>query len=209
MLGQNGHLPESLDLQEMEPTPMELNDYSTEILNDSDRELYQAKVKRILPYLALNEVFIGENLSARVSHLQLQIDNQKLVNKTKSSGLCVSTGTGSSSWLTSINRLSTQNVQKLLDLINGAIPENLVNAAQIADRYNSEILFPPGECPGPDCIFWWIKVNVYLCPQMIPGSATRYASRFASECGRNPKDSSRKDSRPIYRSNLVALMQVS
>lgn len=145
MLGQNGRLPVSLDLQEMEPTPMELNDYPTEILNDSDQELYQAKVKRILPYLALNEVFIGENLSSRVSHLQIRIDNQKQVNKTKNSGLCVSTGTGSSSWLTSINRLSTQNVQKLLDLINGAIPENSVNATQIADRYNREILFPPGK----------------------------------------------------------------
>lgn len=145
MLGQNGHLPVSLDLQEMEPTPMELNEYPTEILNDSDKELYRAKVKRILPYLALNEVFIGENLSARVSHLQLTIDKQKQVNKTKSSGLCVSTGTGSSSWLTSINRLSTQNVQTLLNLINGGIPENSVNAAQIADRYNEELLFPPGE----------------------------------------------------------------
>lgn len=151
MLGQNGHLPVSLDLQEMEPTPMELNDYPTEILNDSDRELYQAKVKRILPYLALNEVFIGETLSARVSHLQLQIDLQKQLNKTKSSGLCVSTGTGSSSWLTSINRLSTQNVQKLLNLINGAIPENSVNAEQIADRYNKEILFPVGKAEWNEC----------------------------------------------------------
>lgn len=145
MLGQNGHLPVSLDLQEMHPTPMELNEYATEILNDNDREMYQAKVKRILPYLALNEVFIGENLSSRVSHLHLKIDNKKQVNKTKSSGLCVSTGTGSSSWLTSISRLSTQNVQNLLDLINGALPENSVSAAEIADRYNEQILFPPGE----------------------------------------------------------------
>lgn len=124
---------------------MELNEYSTELLNDSDRELYQAKVKRILPYLALNEAFIGENLSARVSHVQIRIDNAKQVNKTKCSGLCVSTGTGSSSWLTSINRLSTKNVQTLLDLINGAIPENSVNAAQIAEQYNQGLLFPPGE----------------------------------------------------------------
>lgn len=105
---------------------MELNDYPTHELNDDDREKYRAKVKRILPYLALNEVikkslffflwklsincflyilrklqvFIGERLSARVSHLHLKIDNQNVLNKTKSSGLCVSTGTGSSSWLT-------------------------------------------------------------------------------------------------------------
>lgn len=100
MLGQNGNLPESFDLQELQPTPMELNDYPTEFLNDADRKRYRAKVKRILPYLALNEVFIGETQSARVSHIHLQIDEQNQLNKTKSSGLCVSTGTGSSSWLT-------------------------------------------------------------------------------------------------------------
>lgn len=100
VLGQNGNLPESFDLHELQPTPMELNDYPTEFLNEYDRQKYRAKVKRILPYLALNEVFIGETQSARVSHLNLQIDNETKLNKTKSSGLCVSTGTGSSSWLT-------------------------------------------------------------------------------------------------------------
>lgn len=100
MLGQNGNLPESFDLQELQPTPMELNDYPTEFLNETDQRRYRAKVKRILPYLGLNEVFIGETQSARVSHIHLQIDDQNLLNKTKSSGLCVSTGTGSSSWLT-------------------------------------------------------------------------------------------------------------
>lgn len=100
MLGQNGNLPESFDLQELQPTPMELNDYPTEFLNDDDQKRYRAKVKRILPYLALNEVFIGETQSAKVSHIHLQINEQNQLNKTKSSGLCVSTGTGSSSWLT-------------------------------------------------------------------------------------------------------------
>lgn len=100
MFGQNGNLPESFDLLELQPTPMELNDYPTEFLNDIDRKRYRAKVKRILPYLALNEVFIGETQSARVSTIHLQIDEQNQLNYTKSSGLCVSTGTGSSSWLT-------------------------------------------------------------------------------------------------------------
>lgn len=66
-----------------------------------DKELakkYDAKVKRVLPYLALNEVFIGETLSSRVTHLQLTLDHGNVLYKTKSSGLCVSTGTGSTSW---------------------------------------------------------------------------------------------------------------
>lgn len=56
MLGQNGNLPKSIDLQEPEFKPMELNEYQTEILSTEDRIRYGANVKRILPYLALNEV---------------------------------------------------------------------------------------------------------------------------------------------------------
>ena len=46
-----------------------------------------------LPILALNEVFIGESLSSRVSYLELQVDQQQAF-KTRNSGLCVATGTG-------------------------------------------------------------------------------------------------------------------
>ena len=70
---------------------------------------------RILPILALNEVFIGESLSSRVSYLELQVivccspklfavnffcDNmcakvdQQQQFKTRNSGLCIATGTG-------------------------------------------------------------------------------------------------------------------
>lgn len=171
MLGQNGNLPESFDLQELHPTPMELNDYPTEFLNNVDRKRYRAKVKRILPYLALNEVFIGETQSARVSHIHLQIDEQNQLNKTKSSGLCVSTGTGSSSWLTrfvretfflinnslwivlfmdlciccSINRLSTQNVCELIKIIEQNGCKVSKSASEIAEKYNAKIVFDPGE----------------------------------------------------------------
>lgn len=56
MLGQNGNLPKSNDLQELQFKPMELNEYQTEILSNEDKKRYGANVKRILPYLALNEV---------------------------------------------------------------------------------------------------------------------------------------------------------
>ncbi|XP_013136585.1 PREDICTED: NAD kinase 2, mitochondrial [Papilio polytes] len=52
---------------------------------------------KVLPFLALNEVFIGESVTSRVSLLRLQIDNGQWTH-TKSSGLCVTTGTGSTSW---------------------------------------------------------------------------------------------------------------
>ncbi|ETN81218.1 hypothetical protein NECAME_08698 [Necator americanus] len=44
-----------------------------------------------LPVLALNEVFIGESLSSRVSYYEIQIDNSKMV-KQKSSGIAICTG---------------------------------------------------------------------------------------------------------------------
>ncbi|ETN81587.1 hypothetical protein NECAME_17870 [Necator americanus] len=49
------------------------------------------KVKMQLPVLALNEVFIGESLSSRVSYYEIQIDNSKMV-KQKSSGIAICTG---------------------------------------------------------------------------------------------------------------------
>ena len=48
--------------------------------------------KRTLPVLALNEVFLGENLSARVSYLEVRLDGEGEFAKTRNSGLCVSTG---------------------------------------------------------------------------------------------------------------------
>ncbi|EYC29403.1 hypothetical protein Y032_0006g2960 [Ancylostoma ceylanicum] len=47
--------------------------------------------------LALNEVFVGEDEAAKVSTYSISIDDQPMV-KQKSSGLIVTTGTGSTSW---------------------------------------------------------------------------------------------------------------
>lgn len=99
MLGQNGDVPEATDLHELNFTPT-TPALQSMVLSDGESHKYDSKVKTILPYLALNEVFIGETMSARVSHLQISKDADPLVTKTKSSGLCVSTGTGSTSWLT-------------------------------------------------------------------------------------------------------------
>ncbi|PIO75843.1 hypothetical protein TELCIR_02110 [Teladorsagia circumcincta] len=66
-----------------------------------------------LPVLALNEVFIGESLSSRVSYYEIQIDNGVMV-KQKSSGIAICTGTGSTSWYFNINKLTEQCVSELL-----------------------------------------------------------------------------------------------
>ena len=72
--------------------------------------------ERVLPVLALNEVFLGESLSSRVSYLEVKFDD-KPVMKTRNSGLCISTGTGSTSWTFNISKLTHQSVENILKFV--------------------------------------------------------------------------------------------
>jgi NAD+ kinase len=93
-------------------------------------------------------VFIGETLSARVSHLHIRLNNSDQITKTKSSGLCVSTGTGSTSWLTSINRLSPENVKDLLGILKESTSSkdlDAVSPAAVSDEYNRRLIFSPND----------------------------------------------------------------
>ena len=73
----------------------------------------QQEYTRTLPILALNEIYIGESLSSRVSYLEIQLDKEP-VFKSRNSGLCISTGTGSTSWIFNINKLTHHAVESLL-----------------------------------------------------------------------------------------------
>lgn len=75
----------------------------------------------------------------------MAIDGNETFTKTKSSGLCVSTGTGSTSWLTSTNRLSVKNVKTLLEIVeskNGSLQN--INPSSVCKEYNDRLVFPPG-----------------------------------------------------------------
>lgn len=108
--------------------------------------------RRVLPVLALNEVFIGECLSARVSYYEMQVDGGER-SKVKSSGMCVSTGTGSTSWTFSIDRLTHQSVEELVRIIadeTGLGPDilsdkNLNLIDKITSRFNNTLVFKPDE----------------------------------------------------------------
>lgn len=91
------------------------------------------------------QVFIGETLSARVSHLHIRPSSTQVITKTKSSGLCVSTGTGSTSWHTSINRMSKKNVEDLLNILKDSAALGEIDPEQISDEYNRRLFFEPGE----------------------------------------------------------------
>lgn len=104
--------------------------------------------RRILPYRALNEVFIGEALSSRVSYMELTIDNHEKT-KVKSSGVTICTGTGSTSWSFNINKLTTQCVRKLFQVINEKCPgvslpvENNETIQTVTDTFNNRLIFSP------------------------------------------------------------------
>ncbi|XP_058463164.1 NAD kinase 2, mitochondrial [Malaya genurostris] len=130
------------------PPPIDLHEYNVspveheEVIGPKGTEYKSSN--RILPYLALNEVFIGEMVSARVSHLHLRIDKSNVITKTKSSGLCVSTGTGSTSWLTSMNRLSTSNIRDLIYIIkqhSNVAELDDIDPEVISEEYNRNLVF--------------------------------------------------------------------
>lgn len=98
LLGSNTNFSRPVDLHETSMKSMKNGHLEPEFLNEAQQQKYQSRVKSTIPFLALNEVFIGETLSARVSSLKVRI-NDSDETKIKCSGLCVSTGTGSTSWL--------------------------------------------------------------------------------------------------------------
>lgn len=98
--------------------------------------------------LALNEVFIGESLSARVSYYQMNVDDGPTF-KQKSSGIILCTGTGSTSWCYNINKMSLNSIKKIVKLINKEtekmIPEDDGFITNITNQFNDSILFNPGD----------------------------------------------------------------
>ncbi|ODM94814.1 NAD kinase 2, mitochondrial [Orchesella cincta] len=114
---------------------------------------------RVLPVLALNEVYFGECVSARVSYVEVGVDGGEKV-KSKNAGLCVTTGTGSTSWSYNINKISTSMVKDLFKIIeedeneqtiaSSGIPQNKVIRStnkllidRITSRYNNQLIFSP------------------------------------------------------------------
>lgn len=96
--------------------------------------------------LFITQVFVGESLSARVSHLQMRLNGSTEATNLKCSGICISTGTGSTSWHLSINRLPVQSVAELLRLLDiDATEEKNSLATVLSDVYNKNLIFSPGK----------------------------------------------------------------
>jgi len=85
---------------------------------------------------------MGESLSSRVSYFGLSLDGGSWT-KVKSSGLCVSTGTGSTSWHFSINRITEQTVAELVKRL-GTSCQDPGHVKQVTDEFNQSLVFSCG-----------------------------------------------------------------
>lgn len=104
---------------------------------------------RVLPVRALNEVFMGESLSSRVSYYQISIDGGP-AEKQKSSGVTVCTGTGSTSWFFHINHISEEDVRNILDTANrlgglsyDTTDQNFIQ--KVRESFNKSLTFDPSQ----------------------------------------------------------------
>ena len=62
----------------------------------------------------LNEVFMAEKDSSKISQYKVQVDGID-IGRFKSSGIIISTGTGSSGWLYGAKRVTAKNVQAIAE----------------------------------------------------------------------------------------------
>jgi NAD+ kinase len=105
---------------------------------------------KVLPVLALNEVFIGESLSSRVSFYETLVDGG-VWQKQKSSGITVCPGTGSTSWHFSINHISRQTAKEILRIAQkyrcctGANLDDDFMLQKIVNEFNHSLVFSPSE----------------------------------------------------------------
>ncbi|XP_014259020.1 NAD kinase 2, mitochondrial isoform X1 [Cimex lectularius] len=134
---------------------------------------------RVLPFLALNEVFIGESLSSQVSHLVLDVPGVERT-KVKCSGLCVSTGTGSTSWHMSINRLTKAKVHKLLEI--AGIDKTPQEIEKISNDFNASLRFSPDDPRLFYTLRDLIRAGVWPDPPGLPSGAFTPSLVVTSKC---------------------------
>ncbi|XP_017765286.1 PREDICTED: NAD kinase 2, mitochondrial-like [Eufriesea mexicana] len=99
--------------------------------------------QRTLPWLALNEVFMGEFLASRPITLEVEVENQEAY-QIRCSGICVCTGTGSRFWYRSINVQSPETVQRIIELATGK-KLSLEEANKLLNEYHRTLIYSAEE----------------------------------------------------------------
>ena len=91
--------------------------------------------------LVLNEIFVAEQDTGKTSIYRLIVDKIYL-GKFKSSGMIISTGTGSSGWLFSARRITQSDVRTILNQLGNSDNQELVEE-HFAKTVSMQTLFPP------------------------------------------------------------------
>ena len=79
-----------------------------------------------LSKLCLNEVFAAEKDVSCTSMYRIEVDNKNM-GKFKSSGIIISTGTGSSGWLYSARQITPHDVNLIKEIIGTSADPDLVS----------------------------------------------------------------------------------
>jgi NAD+ kinase len=93
--------------------------------------------------LVLNEIFVAEQDTGKTSIYRLIVDNTYL-GKFKSSGIIISTGTGSTGWLFSARRITQSDVRTILNQLGSQDNYELVEE-HFAKTVSSQTIFSPEE----------------------------------------------------------------
>ncbi|XP_050455383.1 NAD kinase 2, mitochondrial-like [Cataglyphis hispanica] len=109
--------------------------------------------RRILPWLALNEVFMAEFYASRPIALTVQIDDSE-INSTHSSGICVCTGSGSRSWFKTMNMQSSETIQMLAAMATGKQLDK-TKSEKMLFKYHNNLHFPPEDLKMAYMIYEW------------------------------------------------------
>ncbi|XP_078048632.1 NAD kinase 2, mitochondrial [Augochlora pura] len=123
--------------------------------------------ERRLPWLALNEVFIAEALSARTSDLLIKVNNDDKYHVVKSSGLCVSTGTGSTSWHKAINSVNPQIVREIINTIDDKREYSKKEIEDICSRFNDTLRFDAEELKLCYAVRDMIVTDIWPVPKCL------------------------------------------
>lgn len=94
---------------------------------------------------------MAEFFASRPITLTIQADSKETFT-TRSSGICVCTGSGSRSWFRTMNLQSTETVQTLATMATGKRLDEK-EADELLHKYHGNLLFPAG--------------NLFYIPQVI------------------------------------------
>jgi NAD+ kinase len=108
--------------------------------------------KESIDKLVLNEIFAAEKDVGKTSLYSLQVDKENY-GKFKSSGIIISTGTGSSGWLFSARRITQSDVRTVLNYLGTNHEHSELVEEHFAKTVSYETLFPPED----DRMYYFIR----------------------------------------------------